>query len=225
MLTNLVAARAAHWEDPNGALEAAVSAEATGRRTHDDGLVVRALALQGTIALNRGDLRSALALATEADKRASEDGCARAELAALKAQLAFFSGSYADALSHAESAMAIADTFGDLALRLFIRRSACMVYGTVVVAGWADWLQDTLDLSLAAEDPWQEAISRNDLACWHQREGRLAEAEAEIARGIAVARRLERRHFALGILHSTRADIRLLASRPDSALADAGRAL
>jgi diguanylate cyclase (GGDEF)-like protein len=225
MLTNLVAARAAHWEDPNGALETAVSAEATGRRTHDDGLVVRALALQGTIALNRGDLRTALALATEAGKRASEDGCARAELAALKAQLAFFSGSYADALSHAEAAMAIADTFGDLALRLFIRRAACMVYGTVGVSGWADWLQDTLDLSLAAGDPWQEAISRNDLACWHQREGRLAEAEAEIARGIAVARRLERRDFALGILHSTRADIRLLASRPDDALADAGRAL
>ena len=225
MPTDLVAARAAHWEDPNGALDVAVSAEATGRRTGDDGLVVRALALQGTIALNRGDLRTALALATDADKRPSDEAVARAELAALKSQLSFFSGSYADSLSHAEAAMAIADAFGDLALRVFVRRAACMVLGTVGVPGWAEWLQKTLALSIAAGDGWQEAISRNDLACWHQREGRLAEAEAEIARGIAVARRLERRAFALGILHSTRADIRLLANRPDGALADADRAL
>jgi len=100
-----------------------------------------------------------------------------------------------------------------------------MVLGTVGVAGWAEWLQDMLALSIAAGDGWQEAISRNDLACLHQREGRLDEAEAEIARGIAVARQLERRDFALGVLHSTRADIRLLASRPDAALADAERAL
>jgi ATP/maltotriose-dependent transcriptional regulator MalT len=138
MPTDLVAARAAHWEDPNGALDVAVSAEATGRRTGDDGLVVRALALQGTIALNRGDLRTALALATDADKRPSDEAVARAELAALKSQLSFFSGSYADSLSHAEAAMAIADAFGDLALRVFVRRAACMVLGTVGVPGWAE---------------------------------------------------------------------------------------
>ena len=135
MPMDLVAARAAHWEDPNSALDVAVGAEATGRRTGDDALVVRALALQGTIALNRGDLRTALALATEADQRVSEEAVARAELAALKSQLAFFSGSYADSLSHAEAAMALADTFGDLALRVFVRRAACMVLGTVGVPG------------------------------------------------------------------------------------------
>ena len=75
--------------------------------------------------------------------------------------------------------MAIADTFGDLSLRVFVRRAACMVLGTAGVSGWAEWLQETL----------------------------------------------ARRHFALGILHSTRADIRLLTSRPDGALADAERAL
>jgi diguanylate cyclase (GGDEF)-like protein len=225
MHSDLVAARAAHWEDPNGALAVAVSAEATGRRTRTDGLVVRALALQGTIALNRGDLRTALALATEAEPRLGEDAVARAELAALKSQLSFFSGAYADSLNHAEGAMALADAIGDLPLRLFVRRAACMVLGTVGVPGWAEWLEHTLELSIAGGDGWQEAISRNDLACWHQREGRLDEAEAEIARGIAVARGLARRDFALGILHSTRADIRLLAGRPDPALADAERAL
>ena len=159
-------------------------------------------------------------------QRPGDEAVARAELAALKSQLSFFSGAYADALSHAEAAMALADDVRRP------RRCACSsgarpawCSGTVGVPGWAEWLQETLALSIAAGDGWQEAISRNDLACWHQREGRLAEAEAEIARGIAVARRLERRDFALGILHSTRADIRLLASRPDAALADAERAL
>ena len=125
---------------------------------------MRALALQGTIALNRGDLRTALALATEAEPRLGEDAVARAELAALKSQLSFFSGAYADALAHAEAAMALADEVGDLALRLFVRRAACMVLGTVGVPGWAEWLQDMLELSIAAGDGWQEAISRNDLA-------------------------------------------------------------
>jgi glutathione S-transferase len=85
-------------------------------------------------------------------KRPSDEAVARAELAALKSQLSFFSGSYADSLSHAEAAMAIADAFGALALRVFVRRAACMVLGTVGVPGWAEWLQETLALSIAAGD-------------------------------------------------------------------------
>ena len=121
--------------------------------------------------------------------------------------------------------MAIADAYGDVDLRVFVRRAACMVLGTSASPDWAEWLQESLALSIAAGDGWQEAISRNDLACWHQREGRLAEAEAEIARGLAVARRSSATRFALGVLHSTRSDIRLLAGRADEARADAERAI
>ena len=86
-------------------------------------------------------------------------------------------------------------------------------------------MQDVLDLSIAAGDRWQEAISRNDVACWHQHEGRTAEAEAEIERGLAIVRDLERNRFALGVLHSTRSDIRLLAGRAEEARADAELAI
>ena len=96
-----------------------------------------------------------------------------------------------------------------------------MVFGNVGVSDWHGQLQDVLDLSIAAGDRWQEAISRNDIACWHQHEGRTAEAEEEIERGLDVARELERNRFALGVLHSTRSDIRLLGGEAWGALAAA----
>jgi diguanylate cyclase (GGDEF)-like protein len=218
-------ARSAHWEDPSGATAVATAAGDTARRAGADALLCRGLALQGSIALNRGDLHAALALATEAEPWSGEDVVACAELGALKSQLTFFSGTYSLALAHAEEASALADAHGDAHLRLYVRRAACMVFGTVGVPGWAEWLHETLALSIAAGDDWQEAISRNDLACWHQREERLADAEAELARGLEAAARLRPGDFALGVLHSTRADIRLLASRPEEALADANRSL
>jgi diguanylate cyclase (GGDEF)-like protein len=156
---------------------------------------------------------------------AGADEAARCEVAALKAHLSFFSGSYAEALQQVEAAIAHADGDGDLDLRVFARRAACMVFGNVGVSDWDGKLHEVLDLSLAAGDGWQEAISRNDIACWHQQEGRTTAAEAEIERGLAVAQRLERNRFALGVLHSTRSDIRLLAGRAEDALADAERAL
>ena len=100
-----------------------------------------------------------------------------------------------------------------------------MVFGNVGVSDWYGKLHEVLDLSIAAGDRWQEALSRNDIACWHQQEGRTAEAEAEIARGLAIAEGLERNRFALGVLHSTRSDIRLLAGRAAEALDDAERAI
>ena len=53
----------------------------------------------------------------------------------------------------------------------------------------------------------------------------MAEAEAELARGLELAAPLERNRFLVGVLRATRADIRLLASRPVEALADAEQAL
>src|SRR3954469_14693265 len=204
-------ARAAHWEDPSGATEVASAVADTARRLGADHLWCRALALQGSVALNRGDLHAALALATEAEPWSGKDVSACAELGALKSHLSFFSGAYGDALAHAEDAMTLADAHGDPHLRLYTRRAACMVLGTVGVPGWAEWLEETLALSIAAGDDWQEAISRNDLACWHQREERLEAAEAELAHALVAAARLTPGDFALGVVHSTRADIRLLA--------------
>jgi diguanylate cyclase (GGDEF)-like protein len=222
MCTELDAARGSYWEDPAGSLATAIR---IAGRTGDEVLRARALALQGAISLHRGNLQHAFGLATEAEPLAGADATARCEVAALKAHLSFFSGSYAEALQHAEAAIAHADGAGDLDLRVFARRAACMVFGNVGVSDWYGKLHEVLDLSIAAGDRWQEAISRNDLACWHQQEGRTAEAESEIERGLAVARDLELNRFALGVLHSTRSDIRLLAGRPSEALADAEHAI
>jgi diguanylate cyclase (GGDEF)-like protein len=221
MLTELDAARGAYWEDPSGSLTTAIRVAAD---TGDDGVRARALALQGAVSLHRGHLHAAFALATEAEPLAG-DAAARCEVAALKAHLSFFSGSYTEALQQAEAAISHADEHGDLDLRVFARRAACMVFGNVGVSDWHGKLSEVLELSIAAGDRWQETISRNDIACWHQIEGRTEEAEAEIARGLAIAREIEPNRFALGVLHSTRSDIRLLAGRPADAHADAERAI
>jgi diguanylate cyclase (GGDEF)-like protein len=222
MRIELDAARAAYWEDPAGSLATAIR---IAGETGDDGLRARALALQGAVSLHRGNLQGAFAFATEAEPLAGTDAAARCEVAGLKAHLSFFSGSYTEALRQAEAAIAHADADGDGDLRVFARRAACMVFGNVGVSDWYGRLNEVLELSIAAGDRWQEAISRNDIACWHQNEGRTAEAEAEIERGLAVAQGQERNRFALGVLHSTRADIRLLAGRADEALGDAERAI
>ncbi len=218
MSQQLDAARRDYWEDPTGSLVVAIRHQDGERRG-------RALALQGTVSLHRGDLHGAFALATAAEPHIGDDAAARCEVAALKAHLSFFTGSYSEALRHAEEAIAVADEHGDVHLRVFARRAACMVFGNVGVTDWQGQLRDVLDLSIAAGDRWQEAISRNDIACWHQHEGRTAEAEDEIERGLDIARELERNRFALGVLHSTRSDIRLLAGRADEARADAERAI
>jgi diguanylate cyclase (GGDEF)-like protein len=150
------------------------------------------------------------------------DPAARCEVAALRAQLSFFSGSYADALREAELAVAVAEESADPDLRLFARRATCLVFGNVGVPDWKQRLEEMLRLSIEDRDPWEEAISRNDLACYLQETGDAAGAACEIDRALAVARTVPGpNNFALGVLHSTRADIHLLAGRPDAALRDA----
>ena len=223
--SELDAARTTHWEDAAGALETAVRCqEAAGGPGHEE-LRGRALALQGAVTLNRGDLQGALALATAAARHVAGNPAARCELASLKSQLSFFSGSYNEALQQAEEAIAISDASGDLGLRIFARRAGCMILGNAGVAHLHEHLVEVLELSVAAGDLWQEAMSRNDLACWHQEQGRLAEAEQQLASGLAIAEALTPNSFALGVLHSTRADIRLLAGNAEEALADARRAI
>jgi diguanylate cyclase (GGDEF)-like protein len=221
-------ARRIYWEDPSAALATAVRCQEVARtRGHAD-LRGRALAIQGAVMLHRGDLRGAAALAVDAEPYVELSGGdeARIELAALKAHLSFFSGSYAEALLQAERAMELADRGGDVTLRVFARRAACLVFGNVGVRSWPDRLDELLELSIASGNRWEEAISRNDLGCLKQSQGDLEGAEVELERGLAIARDLAPlNRFALGVLHSTRADMRLLADRPEEALADAEEAL
>jgi len=217
-----------YFEDPAGALDAAVRGYESGRSLDDAGLRARARALQGAVSLHRGDLQGALELAVDAQQylgRAT-DAAARCEVAALKAQVSFFSGSYADALREAELAVRVADESVDQDLRIFARRAACLVFGNVGVPDWEHRLEELLQLSVDAGDPWEEAISRNDLACYLQETGDLDGAEREIERALCVAHSVPgQNNFALGVLHSTRADIRLLGERPEAALQDAEAAI
>ena len=221
----LDSARTTHWEDAAGSLETAIRCSDAADGLGHDELRGRALALQGAVMLNRGDLQGALALATQAARFVAGNDAARCELASLKSQLSFFSGSYNEAMEQAEDAIAIADASGDIGLRIFARSAGCMILGNAGVAHLYDHLIEVLDLSVEAGDRWQEAMSRNDLACWHQEQGDVERAEEQLARGLEIARELEPNAFALGVLQSTRSDIRLLAGRAEEALADARGAI
>ena len=211
-----------------GRLAEAIRCHETGRVLADDGLCARARALQGAVSLHRGDLQGALALTVQADRYAanSADPAVRVEVAALKAQVNFFTGSYSDALREAELALGLADQGQDAALRTYARRATCLVFGNIGVPDWKERLEQLLALTVDLGDAWEEAISRNDIACYLQEIGDLDAAEREIERGLQVAHRVTTRNrFALAVLHSTRADIRLLAGRAQDALEDAGRAI
>jgi diguanylate cyclase (GGDEF)-like protein len=224
----LTAARGGYYEDPAGALVEAIRCCEIGRLLADDELCARAFALQGMVSLHRGDLRGALSLAMEAERPspAGHGALARAEVAALKAQISFFTGSYADALRHAQLAVDHADAARDLAVRVYVRRATCPVFGNVEVPDLRDRIEEMLALTIASDSPWEEAISRNDLACYLQQHGDLDGAASELERALAAAGRVDGANsFALGVIYSTRADIQLLLGRAEDALADAERSL
>jgi diguanylate cyclase (GGDEF)-like protein len=219
-------ARRTYWEDAGRSLAVAVDVHERARTVGDAPLRARALALQGACSLHRGDLHGALALAAEGDLLAGECLHARTELAALKSHLNFFSGAYAAALAEAEQAVELADRSGDLLLRVFARRMGCVVFGNMAVASWPERLEALLEMTIEAGEPWEEAMSRNDLAHLRMEQGDLAEAEAELARAEWIARGLApHNHFALGVVHCTRAEVRLAAERREAALADADRSI
>jgi diguanylate cyclase (GGDEF)-like protein len=220
----IAVARRGYYEEPALALAEAIRCYEIGRSSDDAALCARARALQGAVSLHRGDLPGALDVVVEAERYGgrSRDPVARVEVATLKAQLSFFTGAYAQAISHSEQAIRMADRSRDPELRIYARRATCLVFGNVGVRDWMERLGELLEMTIAAGDAWEEAISRNDIACFYQLEGQLEAAEQEINRAVEVAQSLGTGNsFALAIVHSTRADIRLLAGRAQDALDDA----
>ena len=138
-----------HLEDPPRALATAVECHEVARSLEDPALCARARALQGAVSLHRGDLSGALDLVFDAERycERGEDGTARAEVAALKAQVSFFTGSYAEALHHAENATALADQTGDLDLRISVRRGTYMVLGNIGVPDLGARIEELLELT------------------------------------------------------------------------------
>jgi diguanylate cyclase (GGDEF)-like protein len=217
-------ARDLHHEDHDAALGEAIRSHEIARTLDDPALRCRALVLQAAVMLQRGDLHGAVALTTEAEPHAeaADDDAARAELAAVKGQLNFFAGSYPESLAQAERAIAIADRLADIGLRVFTRRYACVVFGNIGVSDWHGRLQEVLRLSIAADNAWDEAMSRNDIAHFTMEQGDLEGAEREIAVAIATAEPLApHNRFALAVLSCTRSEIRLRGGRAEDALSDA----
>jgi diguanylate cyclase (GGDEF)-like protein len=140
--------------------------------------------------------------------------------------VSFFTGSYGEALSHAERSVQLSDQSGDDELRIYARRATCLVFGNVGVRDLEARVRSLLQLTIDLGNRWEETISRNDLACYYQETGDLEAAEREIERALEVGATVPPPcSFAMGLVHSTRADIRLLGGRPAEALADAERAI
>lgn len=224
-------ARTGFHETPAAALALAIRCNQRALSLGESALVARALALEGHVALHRGEVRSALALALEGERAldgagdAEEHPVAQAEVAALRAQVSFFTGSYSQALANAERAIKFADAGGDINLRIFARRAAFIVFGNVTVRELDKRLEELLELTVAAGDTWEQAITYNDIACYRESAGDATGARAAIDRALALAGTARPNRFALAVIHSTRADIELSAGDPAAALTDAERSL
>ncbi len=223
----LVRARGTYREDPDRTLLSALRCHQAALAISDSVLAARAIAMQGQVALHRGDIRSGLKLALEAERllAADEQETARAEIGALRAVVSFFTGAYSEALLHAERCISHADQTGDLGLRIFVRRTAFIVFGNVAVPELDGRLHELLDLAVEAGDPWEEAITYNDIACFHEATGDAEAARAAITRASEVVQAASPNRFALAVIHSTSADIWLRAGDPQRALDDAERSL
>ena len=89
-----------------------------------------------------------------------------------------------------------------------------MVFGNIGVSDWHARLHEVLQLAIDAGNPWEEAMSRNDLAHYTMEQGDLEGAEAQIGRAMATAASLApHNRFALAVLGCTRSEIRLRAGR------------
>ncbi|HWD68648.1 MAG TPA: diguanylate cyclase [Solirubrobacteraceae bacterium] len=224
----LSAARTTFRENPAATLATAIRCNQRAGSLGDHTLVARALALEGHVALHRGDIRSGLALALEGERLLGgreESPLAQSEVSALRAQVSFFTGAYSHALASAERAIEFADASGDIDMRIFARRAAFIVFGNVSVRELDKRLDELLDLTVEAGDMWEQAITYNDIATYNEAIGNTEKARTAIERGIAIAAMTRPNRFALAVVHSTRADIHLATGDPAAALEDAERSL
>lgn len=224
----LSAARASFRENPAAALATAIRCNQRAGSLGDNTLVARALALEGHVALHRGDIRSGLALALEGERLLGDrDDCpvAQSEVSALRAQVSFFTGAYSHALANAERAIEFADASGEVDMRIFARRAAFIVFGNVTVRELDKRLDELLDLTVDAGAMWEQAITYNDIAAYNEATGNNEKARVAIERAVAIATMARPNRFALAVVHSTRADIELSDGNPAAALADAERSL
>jgi diguanylate cyclase (GGDEF)-like protein len=221
-------ARTGFRESPAATLALAIRCNQQAGSLGSPTLVARALALEGHVALHRGDIRSGLALAMEGERLLGDhEDCptAQAEVSALRAQVSFFTGAYSHALANAERAIEFADASGDVDMRIFARRAAFIVFGNVTVRELDKRLDELLDLTVEAGDMWEQAITYNDIACYREATGDPDNARVAIERALALASMTRPNQFALAVIHSTRADIELTAGNPAAALTDAERSL
>jgi diguanylate cyclase (GGDEF)-like protein len=222
----LDAARLKYWEDPGEALDTAVHVLERARVVGSEPLQARAIALQSAVSVHRGDLGGATELLSEAQRLAGDDLTARAEIAALFAHLHFFTGAYSESLHQAETAIELADATEDLRLRIHARRMGCVAFGNLGVDDLAERFAAVLAMTIEAGSTWEEAICRNDVACERMAGGDLEAAAAELERALELARSLEpRNRFLLGVLHCTRAELRLVGGDAMAAARDAAHAI
>jgi tetratricopeptide (TPR) repeat protein len=224
----LSAARATFRENPAATLATAIRCNQRAGSLGNNTLVARALALEGHVALHRGDIRSGLALALEGERVLGDrDECpvAQSEVSALRAQVSFFTGAYSHALANAERAIEFADASGEIDMRIFARRAAFIVFGNVTVRELDKRLDELLDLTVDAGAMWEQAITYNDIAAYNEAIGNTEKARVAIERAIAIAAMARPNRFALAVVHSTRADIELSDGNPAAALQDAERSL
>src|ERR1700722_849872 len=161
-------ARTGFRENPSATLAVAIRCNQQAGSLSEPTLVSRALALEGHVALHRGDIRSGLALVLEGERvLGGREECptAQSEVSALRAQVSFFTGAYSHALGNAERAIEYADASGDIDLRIFARRAAFIVFGNVTVRELDKRLDELLDLTVEAGAVWEQAVTYNDIAC------------------------------------------------------------
>ncbi len=220
-------ARTQFREDPAGTLEVAIRCHEEATSLGDSNLCARALALEGQVALHRGDIRSGLALTLEAERMldAAAGHYAQAEVASLRSHVSFFTGAYSQSLTNAERAIEFADATGDPDLRIFARRAAFVVFGNVSVRELRARIEELLELTIAAGAVWEQAITHNDIACYLEQAGDAEGARREIVLAQQLAETTSPNRFALAVIHSTRADIELRDGNASAALVDAERSL
>ena len=102
-----------------------------------------------------------------------------------------------------------------------------MVFGNIGVSDWHARLHEVLQLAIDAGNPWEEAMSRNDLAHFTMEQGDLDGAESADRPGARDSRRRWRRATASRSPSSAARAPRsgCAPGAPDEALADAQRAI